>query len=186
MKKLSNLIFAFFLLISIYNTSAQVDVSYKIKANLNLLNETIDISQIIRYKNIRKEQTNEIYLYDWSNSYKDTKTPLSNRLAEEYNRSFYLSSKNKRGFTKIENISFENIDLVWLREKNKPDIIKLFLPKFIDNNEIVEIHLNYSIKLPDQKFTGFGIKNKKSINLRYWHISLAPFIKAPSPSEVEP
>ena len=177
MKKLSNLIFAFFLLISIYNTSAQVDVSYKIKANLNLLNETIDISQIIRYKNIRKEQTNEIYLYDWSNSYKDTKTPLSNRLAEEYNRSFYLSSKNKRGFTKIENISFENIDLVWLREKNKPDIIKLFLPKFINNNEIVEIHLNYSIKLPDQKFTGFGIKNKKSINLRYWHISLAPFIK---------
>ena len=53
----------------------------------------------------------------------------------------------------------------------------MFLPKFINNNEIVEIHLNYSIKLPDQKFTGFGIKNKKSINLRYWHISLAPFIK---------
>ena len=177
MKKLSNLIFAFFLLISIYNTSAQVDVSYEIKANLNLLNETIDLSQIIRYKNIRKEKTNEIYLYDWSNSYKNTETPLSNRLAEEYNRSFYLSSKNKRGFTKIKNISLENIDLVWLREKNKPDIIKLFLPKFINNNEIVEIHLNYSIKLPDQKFTGFGIKNKKSINLRYWHISLAPFIK---------
>ena len=177
MKKLSNLIFVFFLLISIYNTSAQVDVSYEIKANLNLFNETIDISQIIRYKNIRKEKTNEIYLYDWSNSYKNTETPLSNRFAEEYNRSFYLSSKNKRGFTKIENISLENIDLVWLREKNKPDIIKLFLPKFIANNEIVEIHLNYSIKLPDQKFTGFGIKNKKSISLRYWHISLAPFIK---------
>ncbi len=177
MKKLSNLIFVFFLLISIYNTSAQVDVSYEIKANLNLFNETIDISQIIRYKNIRKEKTNEIYLYDWSNSYKNTETPLSNRFAEEYNRSFYLSSKNKRGFTKIENISIENIDLVWLREKNKPDIIKLFLPKFIANNEIVEIHLNYSIKLPDQKFTGFGIKNKKSISLRYWHISLAPFIK---------
>ena len=70
----------------------------------NLDDEIVFISQTITYKNIRTEKTNELYLYDWSNSYKNTETPLSNRLAEEYNRSFYLSSKNKRGYTKIENI----------------------------------------------------------------------------------
>ena len=92
----SILIFNFVLLVSYIKTSAQVDVSYEIKADLNLLDEIVEISQIIRYKNIRTEKSNELYLYDWSNSYKNTETPLSNRLAEEYNRSFYLSSKNLR------------------------------------------------------------------------------------------
>ena len=177
MNKLSYLIFYFFLIFSSLISRAQIDINYKISANLNLKDETIVISQKIKYKNIRTNKSNELYLYDWSNSYKNTETPLSNRLAEEYNRSFYLSSKNKRGFTKIYNISKENIDLVWVREKKNPDIIKVFLPEYNSINEENEITLSYSIKLPDQKFTGYGIKNNTSINLRYWFISMAPFIK---------
>ena len=165
-----------FLFFSLFNSRSQVNMNYKIEANLNLKEETIVVSQKIKYKNIRTNKSNELYLYDWSNSYKNTETPLSNRLAEEYNRSFYLSSKNKRGFTKIYNISKENIDLVWVREKKNPDIIKVFLPEYNSINEENEITLNYSIKLPDQKFTGYGIKNNTSINLRYWFISMAPFI----------
>ncbi len=94
-----------FLFFSLFNSRSQVNMNYKIEANLNLKEETIVISQKIKYKNIRTNKSNELYLYDWSNSYKNTETPLSNRLAEEYNRSFYLSSKNKRGYTKIYNIS---------------------------------------------------------------------------------
>ena len=177
MNNVYKIIFVFYLIFSPLKSLGQADINYDINANLNLDDEIVFISQTITYKNIRTEKTNELYLYDWSNSYKNTETPLSNRLAEEYNRSFYLSSKNKRGYTKIENISKDNVDLVWVREKNQPDIIKLFLPEYIGDNEKVEIQLKYSIKLPDQKFTGFGIKNNNSINLRYWHISLAPFIK---------
>ena len=177
MNKLNYLVFYFFLIFSSIISRAQIDINYKISANLNLKDETIVISQKIKYKNIRTNKSNELYLYDWSNSYKNTETPLSNRLAEEYNRIFYLSSKNKRGFTKIYNISKENIDLVWVREKKNPDIIKVFLPEYNSINEENEITLNYSIKLPDQKFTGYGIKNNTSINLRYWFISMAPFIK---------
>jgi hypothetical protein len=176
MNKLNYLFLNLLLFFSFLNTKAQIDIDYEISANLNLNDETVIVSQIIKYKNIRTEKTNELFLYDWSNSYKNTKTPLSNRLAEEYNRSFYLSSKSKRGFTKINEISRNNNSLVWIREKNHPDIIKVFLPEYISLNEDVLINLKYSIKLPDQKFTGFGLKNNTSINLRYWHISLAPFI----------
>ena len=139
MNKLNYLIFSFFLIFSSLISRAQIDINYKISANLNLKEETIVISQKIKYKNIRTNKSNELYLYDWSNSYKNTETPLSNRLAEEYNRIFYLSPKNKRGFTKIYNISKENIDLVWVREKKNPDIIKVFLPEYNSINEENEI-----------------------------------------------
>ena len=43
MKKLSILIFNFVLLVSYIKTSAQVDVSYEIKADLNLLDEIVEI-----------------------------------------------------------------------------------------------------------------------------------------------
>jgi len=177
MNKLNYFFLNLIILFSSSSINAQINTHYNISANLDLKNETVIISQLIKFKNIRKDKTNELFLYDWSNSYQNTKTPLSNRLAEEYNRSFYLSSKNKRGYTKINKISKNNIDLVWIREKNHPDIIKVFLPEYISLNEEVLIKLKYSIKLPDQKFTGFGIKKDSSINLRYWHISLAPFIK---------
>lgn len=168
---------SYLLAITIFNYNyGQTKVEYKIDADLNLENETIIVSQTITFINALESETNIIYLYDWSNAYKDPKTPLSLRLAEEYNRSFYLSSKSKRGYTKIDSLTNKNIDLVWLRENEHPDIIKVFLPEYLKQNEKTSIELKYIIKLPDQKFTGFGIKSNSNINLRYWYISLAPYI----------
>ena len=36
----------------------------------------------------------KIYLSDWANSYEGTKSPLVKHLANQFNRSFYLSSKS--------------------------------------------------------------------------------------------
>ena len=37
-----------------------------------------------------------------------------------------------------------------------------------------QLNINYLIKLPDAKFTGYGRDNDQ-INLRYWNLSLSPF-----------
>ena len=64
MNKLNYLIFSFFLIFSSLISRAQIDINYKISANLNLKDETIVISQKIKYKNIRTNKSNELYLYD--------------------------------------------------------------------------------------------------------------------------
>ena len=64
MNKIYNLTFNLLLLVCLFKTSAQVDINYNIKADLNLIDESIIISQTIRYKNVRTKNTNELFLYD--------------------------------------------------------------------------------------------------------------------------
>ena len=52
-----------FLFFSLFNSRSQVNVNYKIEANLNLKDETVIISQTIKYKNIRTNNSNELYYW---------------------------------------------------------------------------------------------------------------------------
>ena len=87
----------------------QVDIDYNIKAKFDEKNGQIDIDQIIYFKNTTENIIDTIYMNDWSNSFSNSKTPLAKRFGEEYDRSFYLSSKNKLGYTLIEYIKKDNI-----------------------------------------------------------------------------
>ena len=83
---------------------SQTNINYDIKARFDENDGKIDINQNISYRNISDNTIKTIYLNDWSNSYSSTDTPLAKRFGEEYDRSFYLSSKNKLGFTNIHHI----------------------------------------------------------------------------------
>ena len=55
--------------------------------------DTFDIEQSITFFNNSNKILSEIFLNDWSSSYSSTETPLAQRLAEEYDRSFYFANK---------------------------------------------------------------------------------------------
>ena len=151
----SNNIFSWLFALGLLATNIMAqEISYSIDATLNIEDKSVEISQQINYINLGKERTNILYLQDWINAYRDTKTPLAKRFSEDFNRKFYLSSKSKLGLTQIDTIKGIDNSLEWNRIEKQPDIIKVVLSKFLEPGETTTLLLSYLIKIPDSKFTG--------------------------------
>lgn len=142
-----------------------------IDASLDTETNTLYIKQILQYKNASKDTLKEIYLSDWANSFSSKTTPLAIRFAENFNSSFHFESEENRGRTIVEEItSREGQKLFWERGEEL-DIIKVPLLEPLLPESVEEIHLFYSVKLPDDKFTRYGVSKYKDYKLRYWFIA---------------
>ncbi|MDC0034542.1 hypothetical protein OAJ01_02570 [Flavobacteriaceae bacterium] len=150
------------------NGSGQNINSYNIDAKLNSEDKTIEIYQIMKFKNTSNTPLNEIFLEDWSNSYLDNTTSLAKRISDEYSRSFSFAQKKQRGSSSVNNIKSNNIE-TWERLDDALDIIKVDLKKPISTGGSIEIEIYYSIKLPDSKFTGYGYDDD-NFYLKNWLI----------------
>ena len=161
----------YFILIILFfpiNSLGQNINSYNIDVVLDSENKTLEVSQIMKFKNTSDISLKQIILEDWSNSYLNNRTDLAKRISDEYSRSFSFAKKKQRGSTLIKSINSDNIDS-WRRSTNKSDIIELFLKEELIKGESIEIELKYSIKLPNSKFTGYGYDNE-NFYLKNWLI----------------
>ena len=154
---------------------SQESIEYSISASLLSETDQLIIKQKIRFLN-QSDLLKNIYLNDWANSYSSTKSPLADRLVEEYTRSFYLSAKSKRGNTLISNIYINGIKAKWKRKHNNLDIIEITIDKPL-NKGIVNIDLSYIVKLPSSKFTGYGKIKKNQYFIENFFITLSKFGK---------
>ena len=154
---------------------SQESIEYSISASLLSETDQLIIKQKIRFLN-QSDLLENIYLNDWANSYSSTKSPLADRLVEEYTRSFYLSAKSKRGNTLISNIYINGIKAKWKRKHNNLDIIEITIDKPL-NKGIVNIDLSYIVKLPSSKFTGYGKIKKNQYFIENFFITLSKFGK---------
>lgn len=161
-------LFILTILIIPINGSGQNINSYNIDAKLNSEDKTIEIYQIMKFKNTSNTPLKEIFLEDWSNSYLDNTTSLAKRISDEYSRSFSFAQKKQRGSSSINNIKSNNIE-TWERLDDALDIIKVNLKKPISTGGSIEIEISYSIKLPDSKFTGYGYDDD-NFYLKNWLI----------------
>jgi len=176
MKDINNKILYYFLsllIVLINNVYSQETHSYNIDAKLDIEKNIIEVEQSIKFKNISNKNLTAIYLEDWSNSFMNTETNLASRITDEYDRSFSFSSKNRRGFTILDKIKIGSINLDWSRLINNNDVIRVSLNKEIKPNESELINLKYSIKIPDEKFTGYGYGNNSDYYLKNWIISIS-------------
>ena len=147
--------------------------NYSLDVSLKVAEETLQVSQTIEYVNAENKALNTLYLYDWANSYQGAPAPLANHLANEFNRSFYISSNSKLGYSQMETLGPSNISS-WSRLADQLDIIKINLDKELEPGDTLKIDLKYLVKIPDDKFTGVGINSSKGILLRDLFISVAP------------
>ena len=142
--------------------------SYNVNASLNIDEKSIEVSQIMKFKNTSNIILNEIFLEDWSNSYINNETKLAKRISDEYSRSFSFAKKRQRGYTLIDELKSDNV-LSWNRYQDQSDLIRIKLEEPLEINESISIELKYTIKLPDSKFTGFGYDDK-NFYLKNWII----------------
>jgi len=158
---------------SLNASRSQQAPDYNIKASLDPVENKIHVVQKIRYTHLKDFSTKEIYLNDWNHAYSSTESPLAKRLVEEYNRSFYLSKKSKRGATVIESLQVNGKAHDWERPKNQIDIIKVTLEEEITKGSVVKLQIAYTLKLADAKFTGYGITDDETYYLENIFLSIA-------------
>ena len=156
-----------------FNLQAQHDISIDAKLNADL--GTISITQEIIYKNHATVPLQEIYLNDWANSFSSKTTPLAKRFSEDYEANFHFEKNENRGRSIIHSIlNEESIPLHWERG-DEVDIVRIKLDRTLQAGETFKLILKYDVKLPDDKFTRYGITDSGDFRIRYWYLSPAVF-----------
>jgi hypothetical protein len=149
-----------------FTVSAQNNIT--IDATFNPDKNEISIAQNISIRNTTTKVLDSIYLYDWNNSYSSRHTELAKRFAEEYSSKLHFSKEENRGSTLIQNISSGSEKLIY--QRIQPDIIAVGINHKLHPNDSITLQLNYTLKLPSDKFTRFGVTPKKNVKLKEWFI----------------
>ena len=146
----------------------------KIKAILDTENDVLKIQQELIYHNKSDSLLKKIYLHNWSNSFRDRKTPLSQRFIEDFRKDLYFADSIDLGFTKINNLIVNNESATFNEFEKKADIIEVHLTDLLNPNDSVQLKITYHVKIPSAKFTNYG-KVKDGYFLRYWYLTPAVF-----------
>ncbi|OAB78851.1 gluzincin family metallopeptidase [Cochleicola gelatinilyticus] len=155
------------------SVSAQQPIT--INAVLDPDSKTIAIEQEIVFRNNSTVVLDTLYFNDWANSFSNKKTPLAKRFGENYDSSFHFEKNDDRGNTTIHTvIDTNNSPLVWERG-DEVDILKIALRKGLMPGEKATFTISYTVKVPDVKFTRFGVDKDNNYRLRYWYISPAEY-----------
>lgn len=143
---------------------------------VNLELKTLNIKQDLTYHNTTNDTLALIVLNDWNNAFADKNTPLAKRFSDEFYRGFHLAKAADRGKTTIINLTETKFSaLEWERSTQDPDYITVKLNRKLLPNEKIVLHLNYIVKIPNDKFTHFGFDQNGGMALKNWFISPARF-----------
>ena len=139
---------------------------------VNVQEKKINVIQEIDYLNDSEDSLTMIVLNDWNNAYNSKNSPLAKRFSDEFVRNFHLAKKNERGFTEnITAIDQNNFFLDWCRPEKNPDIIEIKLKEKLAPKKQLTIKLTYVVKIPNDKFTGYGYNDEGNFNLKNWFLS---------------
>ena len=154
---------------------AKAQHAINIDATLNPSQKTLSIKQQITYKNTSNDTLKEIYLFDWANSFSSKTTPLGKRFSENYESAFHFEKDKDRGSTTIEKIyTNSGIPLQWQRG-DAADILRIIPEKPLLPGDSYTVNLEYTLKIPDDKFTRYGVDKFNDYKLRYWYIAPAVY-----------
>ena len=139
-------------------------------------NKTLKVKQEIEYHNISPDTLYKLTFYDWNNAFSSKNSALAKRFSDEFIRAFHLAQDKDRGFTAISSCIDENgSNLNWYRPE-KIDLIEIELNSPILPNQTQKIWLNYTIKLPNERFTRFGFTDNTKLYLRDCFITPCKYV----------
>ena len=144
-------------------------------ATVNDKTKEINILQKFTYINNSETTLDYIYFNDWNNAYSNKKTPLAKRFGDKFNKSLHLAKKQDRGRTIIKTIvnsKYGGLD--WEHTKNS-DILKVALHKSLQPSDSVTIFFTYTVKLPKDKYTGYGHGSNGNYYLKDWYLNPVAF-----------
>ena len=138
----------------------------EIDAQVDPVRGIIQVKQLFRYTNNGSTALDSLYLYDWNHAYSETSTPLATKLAQEFNFQFEKSKLDEKGNTKIHGFHTAQSSLNWKRLEKQKDIVAIHLAQPIQPLDSILFSASYTVKLPADDFTGYGIDKNNEISFR--------------------
>ncbi|MCD1116117.1 gluzincin family metallopeptidase [Chryseobacterium turcicum] len=164
MKKFS---IGLFLIWGVVQVSAQKD-SISIHAKLSQDKKTLEVRQEIVYHNHSDTPLNSIKLLNWISAYNKRGTSLVYRKLEDRNNSLHFAKQEELGKVlelQIKNSENQSVSIKNISEEN----FFLSLNENLEPGKSVKLQLQYTMQLPDKKFTGYGT-SEQDIALKYFFI----------------
>lgn len=147
-----------------------------ISATLDSITKNISVKQKIIFFNNTGYTLDKIYLHAAANSYSNTNTVLGKRKLEDRNKSLYFSKYLNRGRINDLTIFIDKRQPVFLLRDFEFYEINLFNPLL--PNDSISLNLNYNIKVPYDKITGYGYSSKGTYLLKNFFIQPLDFDKS--------
>ncbi len=142
---------------------------YFIEVDLNPSDMTYKGKQRVSYINKTGISLEEIYFHLYPNAFSNLEdAPILFNIGEKIDKRTYSP-----GYINIEKVRVDDKEVEWNIEGNKETILGLQLDKALKTNEIAEIYLEYTVKIPSTK-DRFGYHNN-GINLGNWYPILAVY-----------
>lgn len=119
--------------------------------------KVLTVQQELTFFNQTNDTLSQIVLNDWMNGYSSKNTALAARFSDEFERAFYLAKEKERGRTTTITITDESKSaLAWQRDEKADDVIVIHLKDKLLPNQKVTILLDYTVKIPSDRFTKYG------------------------------
>lgn len=154
----------------LYGLLVRAQTTMDLQVQLNQLHGSLEIQQQISYTNTSKDTLKTIVLNDWANAFSSKTTPLALRFAENFRNGFHYEKNEDRGRTVIFGIEDERGIPVSFRRDVEVDRLVLAVDQGIPPGSTYRFDLSYSVKLPDARFTRYGITADGQFNLKYWYL----------------
>ncbi|WP_370632457.1 aminopeptidase [Flavobacterium sp. CHNK8] len=164
MKTYIRVTLTFFLLIGIQKNYSQHFT--KMQAVVNPESKTITVEQEFVYQNESNDTLTSLVFNDWNNAYATKFTPLAKRFSDEFYRGFHLAKEDDRGSTQNLKILDTTTELQWNRPEKNPDCVVVTLTNAILPFQKIKLTLTYTLKIPNAKFTNYGIDNEGNFSLK--------------------
>ena len=136
---------------------------------------TIIVRQKIELVNTSTSIRKSVYLHGWINGYSEKGTALTKTLLEERKKALYFAKPEERGFFQLIETNSQShlVDHVEIL-KDSTEILRIHLKENIYPNDAISLQLHYRVKIPSNKFTGYGFDQDKAL-LKYWYFIPAVF-----------
>ncbi|TWI00421.1 hypothetical protein IQ05_01067 [Flavobacterium tiangeerense] len=138
----------------------------KMQAVVNPESKTITVEQEFVYHNASNDTLTSLVFNDWNNAYATKFTPLAKRFSDEFYRGFHLAKEDDRGSTQNLKILDTTTELQWNRPEKNPDCVVVTLTNAILPFQKIKLTLTYTLKIPNAKFTNYGIDNEGNFSLK--------------------
>jgi len=139
-------------------------INQDLKLKQDSLTEHILVRQKTILINTGQQSMDSLVWLNWANAYNNKHTPLARSIIENYNLNFHFTNKKNRGHVQVLQVIENNTPARLIHYKS--DIYILKLSKALQPGDTVSISFEYDIKLPNAKFTGYGIDKYQNILLK--------------------
>jgi len=146
---------------------SQQIVEQNLKIKYDSLTGVLHINQKIILKNTSSKPVDTLFLLNWANAYHSKNTALAQSIIENYDLNFHFTRNKNRGYVEIDSVQQNHsaVDMIKVDDEvYRFDLVSSWLPQQTDT-----LQIHYQLKLPNAKFTGFGVDKQANILLENFY-----------------